>query len=189
VIALAISYGLLTLITLWAGAGAHSDSIVTRAPIALLLYIALTVALVKVQKAEFYLKPFKLFTQKQDYLPATLIFALALISIVLLKFLMPVYFLDQSVALTHLSGLAAFAFVASLGLSDFVYRSLFSPAWGFASAAFLEALSWGLATQSFVFFIFIFATGWALSKTTHVTSVWGSVAIRLALGLAWIALV
>ena len=184
-IAFAISYGLFTLLTLWAGAGAHPEVLASRVPIALLLYAALTAGLVWLRKSTL---TFSL-PQKRDTGLAAGLLVVVVVVFFALKFVAPEYHLAQTKALTALNAFAALGFALALALSDYVYRKFYAPAWGAASAAFLEALSWGLATQSFLMFAWIFASGWLVSKFAGPDSELASTALRLALGLAWIALV
>ncbi len=187
-IAFAISYGLFTLTTLWAGAGAHPSELSQRTFVALIIYAVIVAALVKLSRQPLIQKPFKIFHNAREYQIAAAILALHLAYFGVLYALAPTYLYTQGFALSSIGAAVGVAFLLTLGLSDFAYRKYFAPVWGNASAAFLEALTWGLATQSFVGFVWIFVSGWMSSKFLKPESIWGSVAIRLILGLAWITL-
>lgn len=188
-IALAIGYGFLTLVALWSGAGSNAAGLADRVWIAFVLYLVTCAALCKFKPDSApQTKPLKLFQNKKQTLIAAAALAISVGYLVVLKFSFAEYFANQSHAVAALGVTTSIAFALTLALSDFAYRSFFAPAWGAASAAFLEALTWGLATQSFAAFAWIFASDWILSKFAGTGAEWGSVLVRLLAGFAWIAL-
>ncbi|HVJ63844.1 MAG TPA: hypothetical protein VM901_01175 [Bdellovibrionota bacterium] len=184
-IAFAISYGLLTLVTLWASAGALPGAFASRVWVALAVYAVVAITLIKRNKAELS-PPGVAFADTRSRLAGIGSLFIGLGYLLVLKFLFPAYLSEQSIAIHASPAAATVGLAVTLALSDFSYRRFFAPAWGPASAAFLEALTWGLATQSFVPFTWIFATGWLTSRVIAPKNALASALVRLVIGLAWI---
>lgn len=190
-IASAIAYGIFTLVSLWLGAGASSAELAARTTIAAAIFLLLTLAttqLIKIPgESDLQRNPLRWGTRKSAG-AAVLALLGSLALFVSLQICCADYLRAQSSAIIGLDHLAATLLLLCLGLSAFVYHRYFAPLWGPASAAFLEALTWGLALQSFVAFVWIFATGYLLNRATNSEHAIGAVGIRLVAGLAWILL-
>lgn len=186
----AIAYGLLTFIELWAAAGADPAGLAARAPLSAGLHLLVVLAVFKWQsRGALTWRPFKLYDDNRQLALVSAFYLFTHAAFALLKTYCPEYLTLQTQSLAGLNGAATVAFLLSLGFSDLMYRSFFATAWGPASAAFLEALTWGLATQSFVGFVWIFATGYLSSRVARVDFNRGyllSALLRMALGLVWI---
>lgn len=187
----AIGYGFITLITIWMGGGANADVLTSRTPwCALFLLAAMGIFIFKDASARsskwFSIKA--ALCNKASYIAPTAVMVGGLIFFVSLKLQNPSYFETQSAALSTLTPITAFCFALCLAASGYLYHRFFNLAWGIKSGAFLEALTWGLTIQSLPIFVWIFVSGWILSRFMNPESAWVAATIRLLVGLAWIAL-
>lgn len=191
IVVLSLSYGLITLASLWTGAGALAEPLAQRALPGAFIHVviaALTCFFYRGEmvKVSTIIAPLNWFSKIKR--PALTYFALILLALGLFftHKINPEYFAAQSLSLNSLSLLSGFGLVVSFATSAYCYHRFFSPAWGVSSAAFLEALTWGLALQSFVGFLLFYISGYVFAKNSTPQNAFGAALIRTILGITWI---